>query len=115
MQNVKPFAAPRESVYAVLASSARRLTTRELSGIAAASGIVALAAAALGRASWMLLAACYLGWCFAGWGILFRSAAAQRRPAWRALQFTIVASATCVFAALVIGVFFWALGPSWVL
>lgn len=61
----------------------------------------------------MLLAACYLGWCFAGWGILFHSNAAPRNGVWRALQLTIVISATCVFASLVLGTFFWALGPSW--
>jgi len=38
MHQVAPLAAPRESVFAVLASSARRMSLRELSSIAAASG-----------------------------------------------------------------------------
>jgi hypothetical protein len=115
MQHVAPFAAPRESVYAVLASSARRLTYGELSVIAGASGLIALAAAAFGRASWMLLAACYIAWCFAGWGILFHSPSIPRTATWRALNLTIAVSATGVFVALAFGVFFWALGPRWIL
>ena len=113
MQHVAPLAAPRETVYTVLASTARRLTYGELAGVAVASGAIALVAAALGRASWMLLAVCYVVWCFAGWGILFQSSAAPRAPGWKALHLTIVASATAVSAALALGVFFWALGPSW--
>ena len=73
MNHAAPLAAPRESIFVVLASSARRLSYGELSSIAAASGIIALAAASLGIASWMLLAACYVLWCFAGWGILFHA------------------------------------------
>lgn len=115
MLQVAPLAEPRENAYALLASLARRLRYSELSGIAVVSGIVALGATAAGRASWMLLAVCYVAWCFAGWGILFRSAAALRSGAWRALQLTIVVSSTFVFGALVVGTFFWALGPSWVL
>jgi hypothetical protein len=113
MLQVAPLATPPESVYALLASAGRRMSRAELCATAAASGIVALAASALGRASWILLAGCYVVWCFSGWAILFRSPAPQRSAAWRALQVVVVGSATCVSAALFIGAFFWALGPSW--
>ena len=114
MQHAASLAAPREGVFAVLASSARRLPDRHLSYIAAGAGVVALAAAALGIASWMLLAACYVAWCFAGWGLLFRQT--QRRTgAWRALELGMVISAAVVFAILAAGLFFWVLGPRWVL
>ncbi len=112
MQHAAPLTAPRESVFAVVASSARKLSDRELSVIAVASGSLALAAAALGRASWILLAGCYVVWCFAGWGILFR-ASARRSLLWRSLEWIIAASATVVFVVLGIGVFFWALGSHW--
>lgn len=112
MQHVAPLAAPRESIFAVLASSARKLPDSELGSIAAASGVVALATAAVGRASWMLLAACYVIWCFAGWGILFRSTE-RRSRGWRVFELLIVGSATSVFAALGMGLFFWALGSHW--
>jgi hypothetical protein len=110
--HVAPFSAPNESVFAVLASSARRLSGRELASIAAASGIVALAAATLGNYSWMLFGACYVVWCFAGWGILFRTPAV-RSGRLRALEWILVGSATMVFAALGIAVFFWTLGSHW--
>lgn len=114
MQHAASLVARREGVFAALASSARRLRDRQLSYIAAATGLVALVAAALGIASWMLLAACYVVWCFAGWGLLFR--AAQRRPvAWRALELGMVISAAVVFAIMAVGLFFWVLGPRWVL
>ena len=90
------------------------MSLRELSSIAAASGAIAVVAAALGTASWMLLAGCYVVWCFAGWGILFHTAT-PTSIRWRAFQWTIVGSATAVFIALAVGVFFWALGPTWVL
>ena len=114
MHHAAPLAAPRESVFAVLASSARRLSYAELSSIAAASGIIALAAASLGIASWMLLAACYVVWCFAGWGILFHTSTPRTRR-WRAFEWTIVGSASAVCVILGVGVFFWALGPRWIL
>ncbi len=114
MNHAAPLAAPRESVFVVLASSARKLSYGELSSIAAASGVIALAAALLGIASWMLLAACYVVWCFAGWGILFH-ALTPRTLRWRAFQWTIVGSASAVFVLLGVGVFFWALGPGWIL
>ncbi len=113
MQHVAPFAAPREDVYGVLASSARRLTYGELAAVSAASGIIALVATVLHRASWMLLAACYVVWCFAGWGILFHPDAKPRSLSQRLLHLMIVASGTGVFLALGVGVFFWMLGPSW--
>lgn len=112
MQHVAPLAAPRESIFAVLASSARKLPEYELGALAGASGIVALVSVALGRTSWLLLSACYVLWCFAGWGILFRSAA-QRSPRWQALEWMIVGSATVVFIAAGIGAFFWTLGSHW--
>jgi hypothetical protein len=90
------------------------MSYRELAAIAAASGVVAFVAAGIGRASWMLLSACYVTWCFASWGLLFRSPV-QRPPGWRAFQWLIVGSATAVFATLAIGLCFWALGPRWVL
>ncbi len=114
MNHAAPLAAPRESVFVVLASSARKLSYGELSSIAAASGVIALAAAALGIASWMLLAACYVVWCFAGWGILFHSSTPRTLP-WRAFEWTIVGSASAVCIVLGVGVFFWALGPRWIL
>lgn len=111
-----PFAtsstAPRETVFVVLASSGRRLSYGTLASIAAASGVIALVAAALGRASWMLLAACYVIWCFSTWGTLFHTAVPRSRR-WRALEWTIVGSASVVCTILGVGVFFWALGPSW--
>ena len=112
MQHVAPLASPRESIFAVLASAARRLSYGDLSVIAAASGAVALAAAAIDRASWLLLSACYVVWCFAGWGILFHTST-PRTARWKAFQWTIVGSASVVAVILGVGVFFWALGPSW--
>jgi hypothetical protein len=112
MQHVAPLASPRESIFAVLASTARKLSYRDLSAVAAASGAAALVAAAMGRASWMLLSACYVVWCFAGWGILFHTTT-PRTARWRAFQWTIVGSASVVAVILGVGVFFWALGPSW--
>lgn len=113
MEHVAPFAAPRESIYSVLASIARRLTSDQLSAIALLSGVMAAAAAITHHASWMLLSTCYIAWCFAGWGILFHSPMAPRTAVSRGLQLVIAASASGVFAALAVGVFFWALGPSW--
>lgn len=112
MQHIAPLAAPRENIFAVLASSARKLSDAELGSMAAVSGIVALATVALGRTSWMLLAACYVVWCFAGWGILFRSTE-QRSPSWQVFELVIVGSASAVFIALGVGLFFLALGPHW--
>lgn len=114
MQHVAPLPRPRESIFAVLATAARRLSYGDLSVIAAASGVVALAAALLGQASWMLLSACYVVWCFAVWGILFHTST-PRTARWRALQWTIAGSASAVAVILGVGVFFWALGPRWVL
>ena len=104
----------RENVFLMVGSSARHLSYGALSGIAAASGVIALAAAASGRASWMLLTACYVAWCFAGWGILFHSSTPATTP-WRLLRLTIAASAATASVAIGVGIFFWALGPSWVL
>lgn len=113
MNHAAPLTAPRESVFVVLASSARRLSYGELSSIAAASGVIALAAAALGDASWMLLAGCYVVWCFAGWGILFHSST-PRTLRWRAFEWTIVGSASVVCVITGVGLFFWALGTGWI-
>jgi len=104
--------APRESIFAVLAELARRLSDVELAAISVATGVVALTAAASGRASWILLGCCYLLWCFSSWGIFFGSTS-HRSAAWRALELLIVGSATAVFAMVSIGVFFLALGPHW--
>ena len=124
MQHAAPLPAPRsgfrqtrlpvphESIFAVLAGLARRLSEIELATIAVASGAVALAAAASGRASWMLLSGSYVVWCFASWGIFF-GAVPRRSTPWRALELLIVGSATAVFAILSFGVFFWALGSHW--
>ena len=114
MHQVAPLAAPRESIFAVLASSARRMSYGELSIIAAGSGVAALTAVALARASWMLVAVCYVLWCFASWGLLFRSAT-PRSAGWRAFHWLIVGSGSAVFVTLLVGLFFWALGPRWVL
>ena len=114
MHHAAPLAAPRESVFVVLASSARRMSYGTLSSIAAASGLAALAAAAVGKASWMLLATCYVVWCFSGWGILFHASTPRTRR-WRAFEWTIVGSASAVCVILGVAVFFWALGPRWML
>ena len=92
MNHVAPLAASRESVFVVLASFGRKMSYGGLSAVAAASGVIALAAAALGHASWMLLSACYVVWCFACWGILFHSQT-PRTLRWRAFEWTIVGSA----------------------
>lgn len=105
-------AAHRESIFAVLAELGRKLSETGLATIAAAAGVVALVAAASGRASWMLLGGCYVIWCFASWGIFFRSTT-RRSAQSRALEILIVGSATAVFAIVSIGVFFWALGSHW--
>jgi hypothetical protein len=114
MHHAAPLSSARENVFLMAASSARRLSYADLSAIAAASGTLALAAAAFGVASWMLLAACYVGWCFAGWGILFHSST-PRTLAWRTLEWIIVGSASAVCVVIGIGAFFWALGPRWML
>jgi hypothetical protein len=114
MQHVARLTPSRENVFEMLASSARSLSFHELSVLAAASGAIALAAAASGVASWMLLAGCYVAWSFAGWGILFH-ADKPRSGAWRILHLLIVGSTTAVSIVLGIGLFFWALGPRWVL
>ena len=114
MQHVARLPASRETVFGMLASSARSLSYHELSVLSAACGAIALAAAISGVASWMLLAACYIAWSFAGWGILFHS---EKPPlgAWRILHLVIVGSAATVAVVLGVGVFFWALGPRWML
>ncbi|MEO7103192.1 MAG: hypothetical protein ABI311_07350 [Gemmatimonadaceae bacterium] len=104
--------APHESIFAVLAELARRLSEIELATIAVVSGAVPLTAAASGGASWMLLAGCYVIWSFASWGIFF-GPTARRPTVWRALELLMVGSATVVFSILGIGVFFWALGSHW--
>jgi hypothetical protein len=110
-----PQSAGGENVFSVLAGAGRRLSFGELAAIAAVSGVAALAAAAIGRASWLLLAACYVAWSFAGWGIMFHDAAPSRPRTrrWRAFQWMLVGSATAVFTAFGVGLFFWALGPAW--
>lgn len=114
MHHAAPLTTPRENIFAILASAARKLSYGDLSVIAAASGAVALVAAVIGHASWMLLSACYVAWCFAGWGILFHTAT-PRTARWKAFQWTVVGSASIVAVVLGIGIFFWALGPRWVL
>ncbi len=112
MQHVAPLPASHESVYAVLAASARKLSELELGSIAVAAGAAALTSVKLGRTSWALLGGCYIVWCFAGWGILF-GPKEKRSNRWRMLEFLIVGSATAVFAILGGALFFWALGSHW--
>jgi hypothetical protein len=102
----------RENVYALLASSARKMPDTELGSIAVISGLIALAAAWRGIGSWPLLGCCYVAWCYAGWGIVFRPTIRRGAP-WRALELLIVGSGTVVFAVLGAGLFFWALGSHW--
>jgi hypothetical protein len=112
MHQVAPLAARRESLPAVLASSARNLSDHQLSVLALGSGAVAVASALLRHSSWILLGACYVVWCYAGWGVLFRSPT-RRTVSWRALEWLIAGSATAVAVAVGFGVFFWALGSHW--
>ena len=112
MQHVASVARPAESVFAILASFARKLSDVELGSLAVASGVTAVVAAMLGVASWGLLGACYVAWSFAGWGIVFRSDL-QRTAPWRALEFLIVGSATGVLALIGVACFFWTLGSHW--
>jgi hypothetical protein len=112
MQHAAPMTQPTESIYTVLASSARKLSDLELGAIAVLSGIVALAATVRGAGTWELLGCCYVAWCFAGWGIVFRSRLERSAP-WRALELLIAGSGTIMFAVLGTGLFFWALGSYW--
>lgn len=112
MQHVASVARPTESIFTILASCARKLSDVKLGSIAVASGVTALAAARVGVASWGLLGACYIAWCFAGWGIVFRPKL-QRSAPWRGLELLIVGSGTAVLASLGVTFFFWALGSHW--
>ena len=112
MQHVASAARPTENVFAILASYARQLSDAELGAIAVASGGIGLAAASLRSAPWGLLGACYVVWCFAGWGIVFRPTIHRSAP-WRALELLIVGSGAAVMALLGIACFFWTLGSHW--
>ncbi|MDQ2889748.1 MAG: hypothetical protein M3R65_04210 [Gemmatimonadota bacterium] len=114
MNHATHMVAPRESVFSLLASLARSRSYGELSGVAAASGLVALGASVIGRPGWMVLSLCYLGWCFASWGLLFH-ASGSPSPLRRLLGIILVSSGAAVSTILITGVFFWALGPRWVL
>lgn len=102
------------TVYSMLAARARAASTRTLAALAAGAGVVALAAVLLGHAHWTLLTACYLGWSFAVWGLVFGPEHPRSTP-WRAVEYLLVASDTALAVALGIGLFFLALGPRWML
>jgi len=102
------------TIYRLLAARGRAASGRTLGAIAAGAGAVALAAVLLGRAHWTLLTACYLVWSFAVWGLVFGPAHPRSR-AWRSVEYLLVASDTVLAVALAVGLFFLALGPTWVL
>jgi hypothetical protein len=112
MQHAASMTRPDESIFAVLSSAARKLGDVELGIIAVASGVVSLASVAAGSGSWVLLGACYVAWCFAGWGIVFRGDGRREAPL-RALELLIIVSGTAVFAFLCVSAFFWSLGSHW--
>lgn len=114
MRDSRAGASADADVYTVLAARARATSPRVLGAIAAAAGVVALAAVVLGIGDWTLLTACYLVWSFAVWGLVFGPAHPPTRR-WRAVELFIVVSDTVLAIALGIGLFFLALGPRWML
>ncbi len=114
MQNVAPVQRQDATIFESLGQFARRTPQRTLALVALASGAVALLLAATGAGYWMLLAACYVVWSFAAWGLLLghteRSSAASR-----AIGYLIVISDSALVVAIGIAAFYWALGPRWVL
>ncbi|MDQ6737671.1 MAG: hypothetical protein M3Z30_08225 [Gemmatimonadota bacterium] len=114
MNQVSHLVAPRETVFGLLASSARRLSFGALALVSLGAGAVPAVASVTSHASWQLLAVCYLVWCFAAWGTLFHDRA-PRSTLGRSVQAIIVVSGTVVFGAIFMTFFFGALGPRWML
>lgn len=102
------------TAYTLLAARARATSRRALGAVAAAAGVIALAAVLLGIAHWTLLTACYLAWSYAVWGLVFGPEHPRSR-AWRTVEYLLVASDTALAIVLAVGLFFLALGPRWVL
>ncbi len=114
MNHAAHVAAPRESVLGLLAGFARRLSYGQLSMVAAVSGVAALIATVAASGSWVLLGICFIAWSFASWGMLFHEPTPHGGTA-RLVEFIIVGSASVVVVILLTAVFFWALGPRWML
>lgn len=114
MPNAQSARGSRESVFTVLAGLARRQSRGRLATIALLSGAIALIATLLGHVSWILLAACYVTWDFAMWGMIFGPRPAVSRQE-LALHYFMIVSGAAVFAIAIMGLFFVALGPRWML
>ena len=114
MNQLTHFVTPHETVLGLLASSGRRLSFGTLALVSLGAGAVPVVASAASRATWQLLAACYLVWCFAAWGTLFHDRA-PRSALGRSVQGVLVGSGVGVFAAIFMAFFFGALGPRWML
>lgn len=102
------------NLYAFLAARARAASRGSLALTAAGAGIAAIAAVMLGAGHWMVLTTCYLAWSYAVWGLVFAPREQMPRR-WRIVELLIVASDTILAAAVVVGVFYLALGPRWML
>jgi hypothetical protein len=102
------------TIYSLLASRARAASRRALATLAVGAGLAALAAVALGVGHWTVLTGCYLVWSFAVWGLVFGPAHPKTR-AWRGVEIALVSVDTLLAAALIIGLFYLALGPRWML
>lgn len=77
------------------------------------SGLTALIATLTGRASWILLGACYVAWCYSGWGLYFAGRSFSGRL--RMLEYVLVATGVAAALAVASALYLLALGPSWLL
>lgn len=102
------------NLYVFLGARARNASRATLASIAAGAGVVALVAVALHVMSWMLLTACYVVWSYAVWGLVF-TRPHRTTLGWRATEYFLVGSGTAFAAILLIGLFYLALGPRWML
>lgn len=103
-----------ETLLEVLRTEASQKSQRDLLAVSALAASAALLAAILGATSWILPAIAYVIWCFSAWGILF----ARRSRAGRSghvMEQLLVATGFGVAIAILIALFFLALGPPWVL
>lgn len=108
------FGTHNESIFTLLAATARAASSRSLALIALGAGLAALALSVAHAESWIAYATCYVVWAFASWGLLFRGPRSPRGLAFAANRLLVV-SATAVTVAIGVGLFFLALGPRWML
>ena len=96
-----------------LTDSRGGLSPQSLGAISFAAGVVALAAAVAGSASWILLGAALAVWSICGWAMFFRARPNQRTVA--ILGSVLLLSAAIAALVAISGLYLLALGPSWIL